>query len=234
MTGQDGGFSQAAARFSAEVDRALTRAKRAAREARAVTEDFRRRTGELGAQAKTGKLRGLRRGAVAPTSPLAREEAEKFRSANGLPLDELPDADALLDRLPGPAPEAVRENEDFSQHQVLFDIDGPGGPDGPAGPAGPNGPGAPAETGQEHDFDDHFEDDRDDDSGGETAGIDSQTGRSAHSSDDEEDFSQQRILHDATVESYRPDGMPGSVFGDDESEETRSEPTSRRRGGGRD
>lgn len=117
-------FRQAAARFSAEVERALTRARRATRDARVESADFRRRTEELSAQAKTGKLRGLRRSDVAATDPSARDEAAKFRTDNGLPVEDAPSADELMARLPGREP--VRrspEHEDFSQDHVLFDID---------------------------------------------------------------------------------------------------------------
>ena len=207
MTGQDGGFPQAARRFIAEVDTALTRARRAAREARATSEQFRRSTGELGAQAKTGKLRGVRRGDVTPTNEESRAQAVEFRTANGLPVEELPGADALIARLPSPAPEPVRENEDFSQHQVLFDVDAPD---------------APAET--ESGDTDPAED-------GEMAGIDSPGAEPTRTSDDDEDFSQQRILLDATVESYRPEGMLGAVFDPVEPENSRSEASSERRRG---
>lgn len=207
MTGQDGGFSQAARRFIAEVDTALTRARRASREARAVSEDFRRSTGELGAQAKTGKLRGVRRGDVKPTSPESRAEAVEFRTANGLPVEELPGADALIARLPGPAPESAprREQEDFSEHRVLFDVDAPGGPPESESPA-----------------EESAEDE-------EMGRIDSPAAEPARSSDEDEDFSQQRILLDATVESYRPEGMLGAVFEVVEPETTRSDPSSTRR-----
>jgi hypothetical protein len=203
MTGQDGGFPQAARRFIAEVDTALTRARRAAREARALSEDFRRRTGELGAQAKTGKLRGLRRGQVVPTTPESREQAVEFRAANGLPVEELPGADALIARLPAPAedPAVTREQEDFSQHRVLFDIDAPDEPvenEDPADEA-------------------------------EMAGIDSPEAQRPRTSDEDEDFSQQRILMDATVESYRPDDLPGPVFDPLEPKNARSEPSPDRR-----
>jgi hypothetical protein len=211
MTGQDGGgFPQAARRFIAEVDTALTRARRAAREARATSEQFRRSTGELGAQAKTGKLRGVRRGEVTPTSEQARAQAVEFRTANGLPVDELPGPDALIARLPEPAAEPVRENEDFSQHRVLFDVDAHGEP-------------AETETGAAEPADDE-----------EMGRIDSPSAGPARTSDDDEDFSQQRILLDATVESYRPDGMLGAVFEPVEPENSRSEAFSERRREGAD
>lgn len=206
-TGQDGGFPQAARRFIAEVDTALTRARRAAREARATSEDFRRSTGELGAKAKTGKLRGVRRGEVTPTSAEARAQAVEFRTANGLPVEELPGADALIGRLPEPAPEPVREQEDFSQHRVLFDVDAPD---------------EPAET-ESHD---------DELATHEKMGrIDSPGSDPTRTSDDDEDFSQQRILLDATVESYRPDGMLGAVFEPTEPENSRSDRSSEHRSG---
>jgi hypothetical protein len=215
MTGQDGGgFPQAARRFIAEVDTALTRARRAAREARAVSEQFRRSTGELGAQAKTGKLRGVRRGEVAPTSEQARAQAVEFRTANGLPVEELPGPDALIARLPAPVAEPVRENEDFSQHQVLFDVDTHGEP-------------AETETGD-------GEPAGDEDADEEIARIDAPGAERTRTSDDDEDFSQQRILLDATVESYRPDGMPGAAFDPVESDNSRSEASSVRRRDGSD
>jgi hypothetical protein len=213
MTGQDGGFPQAARRFIAEVDTALTRARRAAREARAVSEQFRRSTGELGAQAKTGKLRGVRRGEVTPTSEQARAQAVEFRTANGLPVEELPGPDALIARLPEPTPEPVREQEDFSQHRVLFDVDDR---EEPAGTSGERSPRPPAET------EERAEDD-------EMGRIDSPGGERTQTSDDDDDFSQQRILLDATVESYRPDGMLGAVFEPVEPENSRSEGSSDRR-----
>jgi hypothetical protein len=186
----DGGFPQAAARFSAEVDHALTRARRAAREAKAESADFRKRTEELSGQAKAGKLRGLRRGQVAATTPAARDDATTFRVDNGLPVAELPDADALIARLPNREPAPTVENDDFSQHQVLFDVDEHTPEQEPAEPA---------------------TDDL----------IDSPEQVDTRRSDAEEDFSQQRILLDATVESYRPDGMPDAVFEPSESETPR-------------
>ncbi|GAB1508506.1 hypothetical protein [Actinophytocola sp. KF-1] len=201
MTGQDGGFPQAARRFIAEVDSALTRARRAAREARATSEEFRRSTGELGAQAKTGKLRGVRRGDVRPTTPESRAAAVEFRTANGFPVEELPDADALLARLPGREPERAPEREDFSEHRILFDVDTEEGP---------------GETAVDPD-------------GEEMGRIDSPEPEPTRTSDEDEDFSQQRILFDATAETYRPDDMLPAAFEPSEPETGRSEPSSERR-----
>lgn len=161
-------FRQAVARFTAEVDHALTRARRAARDAKAETSDFRRRTEELSRKAKPGKLQGLRRAQSTPTSAEAREEATKFRTDNGLPVPDLEAATAPV------AP--VIDNEDYSQHQVLFDVD------------------------------------TEDTTPPKPDVIDSPEPDDTRPSDPEDDFSQQRILMDATVESYRPDEILSSVF----------------------
>jgi hypothetical protein len=113
-------FRQAVARFTAEVDHALTRARRAARDAKAETTDFRRRTEELSSKTKNRKPHGLRRAQVTPTSQEAREDAAKFRTDNGLPISD--DDLSALEPKSEPRVPAV-ENEDFSQHQVLFDVD---------------------------------------------------------------------------------------------------------------
>ncbi|HEV7713062.1 MAG TPA: hypothetical protein VGP16_33020 [Asanoa sp.] len=206
MTGQDGGgFRAAAARFKTEVEAALTRARRAADEAKAQSADFRRGNEDLAKQAKTGRLRRVHRGQVAPTSAEARADAEKFRTANDLTVEDLPDAGKLMARLPdAPAEEPVprREDEDFSQHTVLFDLDGP---DAPETPGMPDATGRADQTGH------HAVDQTSDVSA--AAGIDSPDEPRARPRDEDEDFSQQRILFDATVESYRPDPLPDSVFG---------------------
>lgn len=189
MSGQDGGFPQAAARFSAEVDHALTRARRAAREAKAESADFRKRTEELSEQAKNGKLRGLRRSQVVPTSQAAREDATTFRVDNGLPVDAMPGADTLIARSSNREPAPTVENDDFSQHQVLFDVD---------------------EHASAPDQEPVIEDP-----------IDSPEPAHVRRGDAEEDFSQQRILLDATVESYRPDGMTDALFLPSEPENPR-------------
>jgi hypothetical protein len=191
MTGQDGGFPQAAARFSAEVDSALTRARRAAAEARALSADFRRGTGELAGQAKAGRLRGIRRDDVTPTSADARQQAVEFRTANGLAVEELPDAGALVARMPGAGPETppAVDDEDFSQHLVLVDV---------------------AEQEQPEHLE-HLEPEPD--------GTGAPEPETTRASDDDEDFSQQRILMDATVDSYRPDGMPDATFMPSDQEE---------------
>jgi hypothetical protein len=178
MTGQQGGFRQAAARFSAEVQWALTRARRAARDARAESAGFRQRTEELATQAKK---KALRRGQVTPTSPAARADATKFRTDNGLPVPDVPEADELTGR-PN-RPPARQENDDTSQITVLFDVDK-----------------EPTRPAQEPEVEPEEE---------PVAGA-------TRSRDREDDFSQQRILMDATAETYRPDEILDSVFDTDD------------------
>lgn len=182
-------FRQAAARFSAEVERALTRARRAAREARAESADFRRRTEELSAQAKSGKLRGLRRSEIVATDPAARADATKFRTDNGLPVPELPTADQLTASLPDRQPRTPKpQNEDFVEPQVLFDID---------------------------------KEPREQQAAQDEEPERAETPEPTRTGETEEDFSQQRILMNATVETYRPDEVIGSVFDLDEPDNRR-------------
>jgi hypothetical protein len=185
MTGQEGGFRAAAARFKSEVEAALTRARRAAAEAKEQSAEFRRGNEDFARRLRTGRLRGMHRDEVQPTDEHARAEAAKFRTANDLTVDELPDADELIARLPGaPAHRPpAREDEDFSQHTVLFDIDD----------ADEQAPGPAVDQTSD-------------------GSIDSPDEPSTPHGEDDGDFSQQRILFDATVESYRPDPLPGSLI----------------------
>jgi hypothetical protein len=230
MTGQDGGFRAAAARFSAEVQAALTRARRAAHEARAQSGEFRAGNRELAEQVKTGRLRGVRRDQVGQTTAAAREAAEKFRQANGLPVEELPDADALLARLPAAERDHApkQEDDDFSQHEVMVDVDEHDGRYGDQ-PRDQYRAGHPEHRSDHRDA--HREDDRGYDSGYDSgngrvddragdvpaearrARIDSPVSDRTRSDVDEEDFSQQRILLDVTDETYRPNTFPDSVLG---------------------
>lgn len=133
MTGQDDGFSQAVARFSAEVDTALTRARRAAREAKAQSADFRRRTGELAAEAATATPRGVGR---AGPDAAAKADDEDFSQHRVLvdvgtaeePVEDEPQHDfpdpPVTDGIDSPIDEATRpsdDDEDFSQQRILLD-----------------------------------------------------------------------------------------------------------------
>lgn len=184
MTGQDGGFRAAVARFRAEVDAALTRARRAAADAKEQAAEFRRGSDDLGRQLRTGRMRPIRRGQA--TSKEAREAAGKFRDANDLPVEQFP----VAEQKPQPRPEPPkREDEDFSQHTVLFDID------------------------SKDDLAQPPVDQTSDES--RRRGIDSPTAPATRPAEETDDFSQQRILFDATVETYRPEPSPDSRFESD-------------------
>lgn len=140
MSGKRGGFSDAVARFTAEVSDAVTNARRAAAEAREQSAKFRRGTEELRAKPRR------------PARPAAAEP-------------------------PPPPP----EDEDFSQHRLLDD-DAPPAPRKSAEDSAAESA-EPVET--------------------TTESVTGTAPEDPHASDDE-DFSQQRILVDATPESYRP------------------------------
>ena len=102
MTGQDGGFRAAAARFKAEVEAARHQGPPGGVRGEGAVgrlPPWHRRADEPG---KTGRLRGSAAPRSQPTSPDAREDATKFRTANDLPVEDLPDADELT-RRPAPA-----------------------------------------------------------------------------------------------------------------------------------
>jgi hypothetical protein len=143
MSGKRGGFSDAVARFTAEVSDAVTNARRAAADAREQSAKFRRGTEELRAKP------------TRPTRP---------------PVEE-----------PPPPPP---EDEDFSQHRLLDD-DAPPVPRKSAEDSAPQRA-EPVET--------------------MTDPVPSTGPEDPHTGDDE-DFSQQRILVDATPESYRPQAL---------------------------
>ncbi|MCT2587406.1 hypothetical protein [Actinophytocola gossypii] len=119
MTGQDG-FRGAAARFSAEVEAALTRARRAASEARAQSGEFRRDTAELAERARSGRPR------EPEPAPVPEPEDEDF-SQHQIMVDAAPREEPEPDRTepePEPEPETAptRDDEDFSRQRVLFDV----------------------------------------------------------------------------------------------------------------
>jgi hypothetical protein len=182
MTGQ-GGIHEARARFAADVESALTRARRAASEARAQSGEFRRGTDELADQARAGRLRGVQRGQVEATGERSRAEAETFRTATGLGVERYPDAATLIAGLPAePRRPAPTEDDDFFQREILLDADARDEPD--------------------------VRDERAEPAPGESAAkvpVDPRPG-------DEEDFSQQRILFDVTAETYRPDSLRSGSF----------------------
>ncbi|MCP2165809.1 hypothetical protein [Goodfellowiella coeruleoviolacea] len=93
MTGPAHATSDAFARFRSEVDAALTRGRRAAAEASAVSAAFRNDNREL-----ADRVRGRR---VTPrrdelTGPALRRAATGFRQDQRLPVDQLPEGEELL------------------------------------------------------------------------------------------------------------------------------------------
>ena len=89
-------FPDAVSAFSAEVDAAVSRAKRAAAEARDQSARLRQSTPQEGPA----------------TDPAMRIEAVGFRTRQGLPVDEQPV------RTP-PHASSRDEDEDFSQEQIM-------------------------------------------------------------------------------------------------------------------
>jgi hypothetical protein len=135
MTGP--GFTDALARFSADVDSALVRVRRIAADASQTSARFRRETRQLADQLRTGQRRA-NPGEL--TDDRLRRAASGFRADNGLPVDRLPEGRELLEppvsRAHGPVtpatPGAVRttplgrrvpppsdDDEDFSQERIM-------------------------------------------------------------------------------------------------------------------
>lgn len=89
-------FSDAVAAFSNEVDAAVSRARRAAAEARDQSTRFRQSTPAEGPE----------------TDPSLRSAAVRFRTRQGLPVDDEPAPTP-------PVPPASDNDEDFSQEQIM-------------------------------------------------------------------------------------------------------------------
>ncbi|MBP2476186.1 hypothetical protein JOF53_005058 [Crossiella equi] len=126
------------ARFKAEIHAAVDYGSRAAAEAREHSDAFRTQTRELADQVRDRKLTPTREEL---TSPLARTEATDFRTAQRLPVDDLPEGEQLLappppespdrgeqkqTKAPGGWPSRMQnrrhtgDDEDFSQEQILY------------------------------------------------------------------------------------------------------------------
>ena len=120
------GFREAAARFSAEVESALTRARRAVSEARAQSGEFRRDTAELAEQERTGRPR------EPEPAPVVEPDDEDF-SQHQIMVDAAPrEEDSAKNTAectepreepePEPEPAPSRDDEDFSQQRILLDV----------------------------------------------------------------------------------------------------------------
>ncbi|MET0233878.1 MAG: hypothetical protein ABW224_04490 [Kibdelosporangium sp.] len=93
-------FADAVASFSNEVDNAVSRARRAAAEARDQSSRLRRPAEQPAGEA---------------TDPALRSEAVQFRTRQGLPVDE--EAAAAVETPPAAQP--GDEDDDFSQEQIM-------------------------------------------------------------------------------------------------------------------
>ncbi|MBP2322509.1 hypothetical protein JOF56_002894 [Kibdelosporangium banguiense] len=89
-------FSDAVASFNSEVDAAVSRARRAAAEARE----------------QSGRFRESAPASGEATDPALRAEAVRFRTGQGLPVGDEPVETP-------PVPQSSDEDEDFSQEQIM-------------------------------------------------------------------------------------------------------------------
>ncbi|MGW0523323.1 hypothetical protein [Crossiella sp. NPDC003009] len=127
------------ARFRAEVNAAVDRGSRAAADAREHSDAFRTQTRDLAEDVRKGKLAPAREDLTKPT---ARTAATEFRTAQRLPVEDLPDGEQLLAPPPPPPspdqgtqkqtkganawpsrmqnPRRTGDDEDFSQEQILY------------------------------------------------------------------------------------------------------------------
>jgi hypothetical protein len=112
------GFGEVFARFDAELDAAVSRARRVSAEARAESARFRERTAKL---TESVRDRSLNATPDELTSEQLREQATKFRDEHGLPVEALPSAAELAREglVREPAPPAGDDDEDFSQERIL-------------------------------------------------------------------------------------------------------------------
>ncbi|TDQ05776.1 hypothetical protein [Labedaea rhizosphaerae] len=114
-------FGDAFARFDAELDAAVSRARRVSAEARADSAAFRAETAKL---AEATRNRSLVARPDELTSKQLREQAVKFRDEQGLPVEPLPSAEELVQagmvREERPVrPPAEDEDDDFSQEKIM-------------------------------------------------------------------------------------------------------------------
>jgi hypothetical protein len=114
-------FGEVFARFDAELDAAVSRARRVGAEARADSAAFRAETAKL---AESVRNRSLVARPDELTSQRLREQAAEFREEKGLPVEPLPSAEELVQagmvREERPVrPPVEAEEDDFSQEKIL-------------------------------------------------------------------------------------------------------------------
>jgi hypothetical protein len=110
------GFSDAVAKFNSDVDDAMSRARRAASEARDQSARFRRDTAESTDRAKAGELR------LEPedvTDAELRQAAAQFRGAQGLPVEQFDGVEVVQPAKPRPVAPSADDDDDFSQEQIM-------------------------------------------------------------------------------------------------------------------
>ncbi|QFU93941.1 hypothetical protein [Amycolatopsis sp. YIM 10] len=120
----------AAARFRATVQNAVTHSERVAGEAKARSDRHRAENAALAQQFRARRLAGSD---PTPTSPALRAAASGFRVRNALPVENLPSAAELVPIRKRERPKPARvgdEDEDFSQERIMRRVDGtrPGEP----------------------------------------------------------------------------------------------------------
>jgi hypothetical protein len=119
MTGQDGGFRDAVARFSAEVDAAVTRARRAAAEAKAQTAEFRAGTRDLVSQPKQDRNRPQPEDDEPFSGVFDEDRRERFDEDDVKPFDE-DEEDGPDGGQPEPDITHASDDDDyFSQQRIL-------------------------------------------------------------------------------------------------------------------
>lgn len=116
MTGP--GFADALARFSADLDAVVVRARRVAAEAGETSARFRGETRQLAERLRAGQANA---NSAEPADDRLRRAATGFRADHGLPVERLPDtpgagrATPPGRRIPPPGD----DDEDFSLEQIM-------------------------------------------------------------------------------------------------------------------
>jgi hypothetical protein len=110
-------FGDAVAKFTSDVDEAVSRARRAAAEAREQSSRLRAQNRATAERARSGELR-LEPDEV--TDAELRRSAVRFRGEQGLPVEEFPAVAELTNRpKPPPASHPDDDDEDFSPEQIM-------------------------------------------------------------------------------------------------------------------
>jgi hypothetical protein len=116
-------MNEAVQRFNAEVDAAVSRARRASSDAAERAEGFRAENERLSTQLRDGAPRGEK----TESGQELRSAAQSFRRDHGLPVPEFPEpapgrdsAETQRPRTAARRGELGYDDEDFSQGRLLF------------------------------------------------------------------------------------------------------------------